>query len=166
MAPSAFAKDKKKRKIPVDDVSDVEEDLGQLGLEMASEDEGSGDEGSSSEGEQEEFPELHSGSDTDDTSEAGDDEESDKDDEDTEEADEDEGNEEDEESDEGESEGDGDGPARRKEFPQDDAKLRRGLAPEMKTVISDITGVSKRVYPAIEPDYDSDSSTEDVRFNF
>lgn len=31
-----------------------------------------------------------------------------------------------------------------------------------KTVISKITGQPKQVYPPIEPDYDSDSSTEDV----
>jgi ribosome biogenesis protein ERB1 len=35
--------------------------------------------------------------------------------------------------------------------------------PRPKTVISDITGHPKKVYPEIEPDYDSDSSTEDVR---
>lgn len=35
--------------------------------------------------------------------------------------------------------------------------------PKPKTVISDITGQPIRVYPDIEPDYDSDSSTEDVR---
>lgn len=34
--------------------------------------------------------------------------------------------------------------------------------PKPKTIISDITGQPKRVYPAIEADYDSDSSTEDV----
>ena len=37
------------------------------------------------------------------------------------------------------------------------------IFPKSKTVISDITGQPKRVYPDIEPDYDSDSSTEDVR---
>lgn len=35
--------------------------------------------------------------------------------------------------------------------------------PRAKTVISNITGQPKHVYPEIEPDYDSDSSTEDVR---
>ncbi|THH33706.1 hypothetical protein EUX98_g396 [Antrodiella citrinella] len=34
--------------------------------------------------------------------------------------------------------------------------------PRPKTIISDITGQPKRVYPDIEPDYDSDSSTEDA----
>ena len=37
------------------------------------------------------------------------------------------------------------------------------IFPRAKTVISDITGHPKKVYPEIEPDYDSDSSTEDVR---
>ncbi|KAK7470871.1 Ribosome biogenesis protein erb1 [Stygiomarasmius scandens] len=34
--------------------------------------------------------------------------------------------------------------------------------PKAKTVVSDITGQPKRVYPEIEPEYDSDSSTEDA----
>lgn len=37
-----------------------------------------------------------------------------------------------------------------------------GIFPKAKTVVSEITGHPKRVYPEIEPDYDSDSSTEDV----
>ena len=37
------------------------------------------------------------------------------------------------------------------------------IYPRPKTIISDITGQPKKVYPEIEPDYDSDSSTEDVR---
>ena len=36
------------------------------------------------------------------------------------------------------------------------------IFPKAKVVISGITGEPKRVYPEIEPDYDSDSSTEDV----
>ncbi|KAF5393838.1 hypothetical protein D9757_000208 [Collybiopsis confluens] len=36
------------------------------------------------------------------------------------------------------------------------------IFPKSKTIISDITGHEKRVYPEIEPDYDSDSSTEDT----
>lgn len=36
------------------------------------------------------------------------------------------------------------------------------IFPKAKTVISDITGQPKKVYPEIEPDYDSDSSTEDA----
>ncbi|EKM80506.1 hypothetical protein AGABI1DRAFT_73784 [Agaricus bisporus var. burnettii JB137-S8] len=41
-----------------------------------------------------------------------------------------------------------------------DASLR--IFPKAKTEISDITGKPKRVYPEIEADYDSDSSTEDA----
>jgi len=41
-----------------------------------------------------------------------------------------------------------------------DRKLH--IFPKAKVVISDITGEPKKVYPEIEPDYDSDSSTEDV----
>lgn len=36
------------------------------------------------------------------------------------------------------------------------------IFPKGKNVISDITGELKIVYPEIEPEYDSDSSTEDV----
>ena len=36
------------------------------------------------------------------------------------------------------------------------------LFPKPKNVVSDITHQPKLVYPEIEPDYDSDSSTEDV----
>ncbi|KAF6762762.1 ribosome biogenesis protein ERB1 [Ephemerocybe angulata] len=36
------------------------------------------------------------------------------------------------------------------------------IFPKAKTVISDITGQPKKVYPEIEPDYDSDSSTEEA----
>jgi len=37
-----------------------------------------------------------------------------------------------------------------------------GIFPQAKTITSVITGQPKLVYPAIEPEYDSDSSTEDV----
>ena len=36
------------------------------------------------------------------------------------------------------------------------------IFPKAKTIISDITGQPKTVYPEIEPEYDSDSSTEEV----
>ena len=39
---------------------------------------------------------------------------------------------------------------------------RLSIFPKARVVISDITGEPKKVYPEIEPDYDSDSSTEDV----
>jgi ribosome biogenesis protein ERB1 len=40
------------------------------------------------------------------------------------------------------------------------------IFPKSKNIISDITGHPKRVYPEIEPEYDSDSSIEDVRVSF
>ncbi|EJD53870.1 BOP1NT-domain-containing protein [Auricularia subglabra TFB-10046 SS5] len=46
----------------------------------------------------------------------------------------------------------------------DDASLSSAtlhVGPQSKTIISDITGRPKVVYPEIDPDYDSDSSTED-----
>ena len=36
------------------------------------------------------------------------------------------------------------------------------IFPEAKVITSEITGQPKKVYPEIEPDYDSDSSTEEV----
>ena len=36
------------------------------------------------------------------------------------------------------------------------------IFPEAKIITSTITGQPKKVYPEIEPDYDSDSSTEEV----
>ena len=93
------------------------------------------DSASSDDGEVEPFPELDSGSS--DTS-------SDK-----------------EEGEGGEQEGD--------EHDTDDTELdeQDGTNKELllngKTVISNITGRPKRVYPEIDPEYDSDSSTEEVR---
>jgi hypothetical protein len=81
------------------------------------------------------FPEIDAGSDTD-----GEDEQLPGDDEDR-----------------SESEGEG----QDDEDASSDDDLR--IFPRAKTVISDITGQPKKVYPEIEPDYDSDSSTEDVR---
>jgi ribosome biogenesis protein ERB1 len=46
----------------------------------------------------------------------------------------------------------------------DDSDLH--IFPQAKTVTSEITGKLKRVYPDIEPNYDSDSSTEDVWSTF
>ncbi|KAI0080753.1 ribosome biogenesis protein ERB1 [Panus rudis PR-1116 ss-1] len=106
---------------------------------MQSEDEGSEGDAESDNGEVDEFPEIDPRSDSEDDEEyiEGSDTEDDEDEED-----------EDEDEDEFESE----------EDPTDD-ELR--IFPKSKTVISDITGQPKRVYPPIEPDYDSDSSTED-----
>jgi ribosome biogenesis protein ERB1 len=43
-----------------------------------------------------------------------------------------------------------------------DADSDLHIFPKFRKVVSDITGQTKVVYPEIEPDYDSDSSTEDV----
>ncbi|KAH9938426.1 NUC169 domain-containing protein [Fomitopsis serialis] len=86
-------------------------------------------------GEADEFPEIDTRSDSE-----GEDEDGSADEEDEEDEDEDE----DEES----------------EVDTEDDDLR--IYPKPKTVISDITGHPKRVYPEIEADYDSDSSTEDT----
>lgn len=43
-----------------------------------------------------------------------------------------------------------------------DADSDLHIFPKSRKVVSDITGQTKVVYPEIEPDYDSDSSTEDV----
>lgn len=41
-----------------------------------------------------------------------------------------------------------------------------GSYPEPKIIKSAITGEPKKVYPPIEPEYDSDSSTEDVSYRY
>lgn len=114
------------------------------GLEIASEDEGEDGE-KSDDGEVDEFPEIDTSSDTEDE-EDGDDDEDDEEEDEDEEDEEEEGDEEDESS---------------TDVDEDDDELH--IFPKAKTVVSDITGKPKRVYPPIEPDYDSDSSTEDVR---
>lgn len=129
---------KKKRKV-VEDEEDVLETYfpQNVGLELGSEDESGGEE---SEGEVDEFPELDPRSDSDEDGHAEEEDEGES--------------EEDEEDEEDESEDNA------SEDISDD-ELR--IFPKAKTVISDITGQPKRVYPPIEPDYDSDSSTEEVR---
>jgi ribosome biogenesis protein ERB1 len=102
-------------------------------LEMLSEDE-QDEEPESDDGDYDEFPEINASSDTDDEE----DEEEEKD-EDSEDVDE--------------------------EYHSSDASgsdNELSIFPKAKVVISDITGEPKKVYPEIEPDYDSDSSTEDV----
>lgn len=66
-------------------------------------------------------------------------------------------------SDEGKSE-DEDDEDEKDEEDSDSEDSELYIFPKPETVISDITGQPKRVYPPIEPDYDSDSSTEDVGF--
>lgn len=69
---------------------------------------------------------------------------------------------EDEEEDEDEGEDEGSSPS----GSESDSSTDMHIFPKSKNVISEITGHPKRVYPEIEPEYDSDSSTEDVRVPF
>lgn len=129
----SFRTSKKRKPQPQ---SDSEDGLpgNALDMEMLS-DEEHDDEPSDDDGQLDDFPELDAGSDSEDTDDGLSDENG---------------------ADEGE-ESDND----------DDALLRdeghpTRLFPKPKTQVSEITGQPKRVYPEIEPDYDSDSSTEDV----
>lgn len=109
------------------------------GLEMLTDDEDDEyDPDAESDGGVDEFPEIDADSDSD---------------EDEGEEDEDFSGEEDEEDEE--------------ESSSEDSELESDyhVGPRAKTVISGITGQPKKVYPEIEPDYDSDSSTEDVCAN-
>lgn len=112
----------------------------EVGLDMLSEDEEEQGEGSD-DGEADAFPELDTRSDTEDEEVEGSVDEGEDEDED-----------EDEEED-AESSGEGEGSS-------DDDELH--IFPKAKTITSKITGQPKKVYPEIEPDYDSDSSTEEV----
>ena len=126
----------KKRKAVVEEEFQPQPFATNVGLEMESEDEEAGAEDSSDDGEVDEFPEIDTRSDS---------EEEDSGEE-VAESEEDEEDEEDEEETDAES--------------SSDEELH--IFPKAKTIISNITGQPKRVYPEIEPDYDSDSSTEDV----
>ncbi|KAF9649650.1 ribosome biogenesis protein ERB1 [Thelephora ganbajun] len=106
-------------------------------LEMLSEDEHD-EEPESDDGNYEEFPEIDAASDTE---EEEDDDDDDDDD--------------DDEGEEGEEEADYSSDA-------SGSEKKLSIFPKAKVVISDITGEPKKVYPEIEPDYDSDSSTEDA----
>jgi ribosome biogenesis protein ERB1 len=66
--------------------------------------------------------------------------------------------------DEEDEEQDGDEDGEEEDYSSDasGSDKRLPIFPKAKVVISDITGEPKKVYPEIEPDYDSDSSTEDV----
>lgn len=109
-------------------------------LEMLSEDEDDGDV-SSDDGQLDEFPEIVTDSD----SEEDEDEDGDEDEEERDATS--------DEEDEDEDEEDADSDA-------SDTSLH--IFPKAKVIVSDITKQPKNVYPEIEPDYDSDSSTEDV----
>lgn len=139
MAPRAVDR---KRKQPIkehSDASDAEHFPDEGGLDLLSEDEEEGGHEQASDSDEiDAFPEIDTGSDTEEEEEE---EESPGEDWDNSERD-------DEQDDE-------------LEDASSDIDLH--IFPKAKTIISDITGQPKKVYPEIEPDYDSDSSTEDVR---
>lgn len=138
----------KKRK-QVDDEPESHIPQHAVQLEMLTDEEDSA-EISSDDGEADEFPEIDAASD----SEEGEGTDTEDKDEEDESESEDGGDGEEDEDEESDDDSDG---------PDSDASLH--VFPKAKMVTSDITGKPKRVYPEIEPDYDSDSSTEDVRFS-
>ena len=124
----------RKRKVSVPEPPPRDEQQLSAGaLEMLSDDE-QDEEPESDNGDYEEFPEIDAASDTE--------------------------GEEDEEADEGDEAEDEDEEGYSSDTSGSGGKLP--IFPKAKVVISDITGEPKKVYPEIEPDYDSDSSTEDV----
>ena len=147
MTAAEVKKSSKKRKAEVEEETHDAEAFPKSfgGLEITDED---GDEQDESDGEVDEFPEIDTRSDSEEDEvedaygeDAGEDDQDDEDDESGSEV---------EDAEEEESETD-----------IDDDEIN--VFPKAKTIVSDITGQPKRVYPEIEPDYDSDSSTEDVR---
>lgn len=139
MAVTDSSRRTKKRKEPTEDTP-IEAPVESGNLEMLS-DEEDGKDAISDDGHVDEFPEIDTGSDSEDEEFEGADDEDD--------GDSDEGDEEDAEDAEEDS-----------DFDSDDSELH--IFPKAKTITSEITGHPKRVYPEIEPNYDSDSSTEDV----
>ncbi|KNZ74417.1 Ribosome biogenesis protein ERB1 [Termitomyces sp. J132] len=135
MAVKEITKPTKKRKLLSEDEVQTLPIIAVGELEMLSDEEDGGD-AVSDDGEVDEFPEIDSRSDSDDNEEL----EGIYDEEDS-------GEELDEDEDEDDSSSDADS---------------LHVFPKAKTIISNITGQPKRVYPEIEPDYDSDSSTEDA----
>jgi ribosome biogenesis protein ERB1 len=137
--------DGKKRKLQVaDEVSSTAQFSNQVHLEIPSDDEGDY-QGEESDG-VDDFPEIDVGSD----------EESEGDLNTNGAIDEDEL----EEKESGSGEDDEDDPESAEDSLSQHSDLH--IFPKGKTIISNITNQEKRVYPEIEPEYDSDSSTEDV----
>lgn len=131
-------KSAKRKQIDDEETAPPQEELQSHGvLEMLSEDEDDGD-ASEDDGQLDEFPEIVTDSDSE--------EEDEGDGEDEEDASSDEEEEEDDEED--------------ADSDASDESLH--IFPKAKVIVSDITKQPKTVYPEIEPDYDSDSSTEDV----
>jgi ribosome biogenesis protein ERB1 len=138
-----------KRKRTSDEPTGPELISEKLDLQSLSDQEG--EEDASSEGSVEEFPEVDLGDDTEEeegSSEAGDEVEESS-----------------EPSDEEDAESDEDVSDESVNEDEDDADRDSDdvhIYSKSKDVVSDITGQVKRVYPDIDPEYDSDSSTEDV----
>ena len=137
-----MAKTVRKRKHDSEDVLEPVSFSQAVNLDMGSDEEGEGSVSGSDDGQVDEFPEIDTRSDSEEEDFSG-----------MEQGNESEDNDDDGEEEEEESTSSG-----------SDSDLH--IFPESKTVVSQITGQPKRVYPEIEPDYDSDSSTEDVRLLF
>ncbi|KIY49569.1 BOP1NT-domain-containing protein [Fistulina hepatica ATCC 64428] len=134
---AVFDKDQISKKRKHDSETVDEPFKNDMRIEMLSDDEG-GASISSDDGEAEDFPVINAESDSE--HDEFDDEEEDEEKDDTE----------DQEDDDSEDDG------------SDASSVH--VFPKPKTIISDVTGWPKRVYPEIEPDYDSDSSTEDASY--
>ncbi|CCM02832.1 uncharacterized protein FIBRA_04944 [Fibroporia radiculosa] len=143
MAATELKKKAQKRKISEEETEVPSAFPLDVGLDMRSEDEADEQEADDDDdGQTDEFPVLDPGSDSEEDDEVG------------------ENAEESEATDEDEVESDDEDEEDESEISTDDDELH--IFPKPKTIVSDITGQPKRVYPEIEPDYDSDSSTEDT----
>lgn len=135
MAPLVVDRKRKQSIKEQSDASDAEHFPDGGGLDWLSEDEEEGGHEQASDSDEiDAFPEIDAGSDT----------------------------EEEEEKEESPGE-DGDSSEDDEQDGEDASSDDLHIFPKAKTIISDITGQPKKVYPEIEPNYDSDSSTEDVR---
>ena len=137
-----MAKTVRKRKHDSEDVLEPVSFSQAVNLDMGSDEEGEGSGSGSDDGQVDEFPEIDTRSDSEEEDFSGIEQ----------------GNESEDDDDDGEEE--------EEESTSSDSDSDLHIFPESKTIISQITGQPKRVYPEIEPDYDSDSSTEDVRLLF
>jgi len=133
MTATGLRKNPKKRKQADGEAPEPGPFTEEVHLEMLSDEEDEDGGSGSSDGEVDEFPEIDTRTDSEDEEYEGSQDGSDEED--------------DEESSEASS----------------DADSGLHIFPESKTILSNITGQPKQIYPEIEPDYDSDSSTEDVR---
>lgn len=138
-----MAKTVRKRKHDSEEVLELVSFSQAVNLDMGSDEEGEGSGSGSDDGQVDEFPEIDTRSDSEEEDFSGV-----------------------EQGNESEDDDDDDGEEEEEESTSSDSDSDLHIFPESKTIVSQITGQPKRVYPEIEPDYDSDSSTEDVRFLF